>query len=599
MAKIKVLPAHEALKIAAGEVIERPAHILKELVENSLDAGALHISVYIDNVGKDLIRVVDDGCGMTADDAKLCFLSHATSKISGLDDLEHIVTFGFRGEALASVAAISNVILITKPRESASDDLGVRLECSQGVIAAESPCACPVGTDIQVRDLFFNTPVRKKFLKRDETEWNAIVGVVHAFCFTYPHVHFKLYTHDKCVLNVPPVTTAKERALQLWEHEVANSLMPLRTQDAQQSSVAIHGFISHHNFWRYGRNYLYFFVNNRWIKNADIGKAVLKGYLNVLPPGRFPAALVFISVASTDVDVNIHPKKEEVKFIKPGVVANELTTLVKQTLEAHLSSVLQRSHPADVLSSALPEPVLSSPRPDSFYGHQEFTVPARQFSTTPVWQETIATPLASSVPQQHVAAIPEPSATILGQLFKTYIIIEKDDSVVFVDQHAAHERILYEQFKQRFEQQHGSRLLFPEIIKLLPDDLTHLLSIKESFAVQGVELDQMGSGELVIRSAPPGLKHTSLRELIMEVVHYMHENDDQSVDAFTRNVNEYIHAQMACKRAVKAGDALTIDQMRKLIADLDSVENRFICVHGRPTTWSVAKSEMEKRFKRI
>lgn len=629
--KIQVLPPHEALKIAAGEVIERPAHVVKELVENALDAGATTIDVHIKKVGKELIRIVDNGCGMSSADANLCFLPHATSKISHLDDLENIQSFGFRGEALASIAAISKVTLITKSEHAAIDDLATQLVYGQSMLQSQSEVVAPQGTDISIADLFFNTPVRKKFLKQDETEWNATQQIVHAFCLSYSHIHFRLYHDNKLVLNAPPVQTAKERASQLWDYDCSQNLIPLTTSDentqTQSYPFTITGFISHHNFWRYGRQQMHFFVNNRWVKNAELGKGLLKGYLNVLPPDRFPIALIFITISPQSIDVNVHPKKEEVKFVRPGVVQMALATMVKKTLEQHLSTKLGnvQTQTGAPLAYTQQHSPLAPTRPsfqDTFHMPEPYVFPnaaqiaGRQFIQTPpnspskLHEDELEAifsgkpEITSFIPPEQQVQMPltHPEAgdtsTILGQLFNTYIMLEKSDEIVFVDQHAAHERVLFEKFQKNFELQHGTTLLFPEVLTFSPQTIIDLMLNKTFFDQQGIDLDILGEQQIVIRSAPPHIKGSSLKELITDAILFIQEHHALDRSLFGKEFNLHLHCQMACKSAVKAGDVLTQQQIKQLIDDLQNTENRFICAHGRPTTWSISKAEFEKQFKR-
>jgi len=619
MQKIRLLPPEEALKIAAGEVIERPAHVVKELLENALDAQATAISVYIEKAGKALIRIVDNGCGMSEQDAILCFQPHATSKISSINDLEQIASFGFRGEALASVASISKVTLITKPNDTLIDDLGVSIDFSENKLINQSAVACASGTDIQVRELFFNTPVRKKFLKQDETEWHATQSLVQAFSACYPHVSFKLFHDNKMVLHAPAVTNVKDRALQIWDNAFATSLVPLIDDKlhngmAEKPPFKIHGFISNHQFWRYGRSHIHFFVNNRWVKNFELGKALLKGYLNVLPPDRFPGALVFIEIDSQYVDVNIHPKKEEVKFTKPGIIQSILTLLVKKTLEQHISATLAPKHRE--------QPVVRAPSIPSGNKPVERVVNSQQlpeesesdltfkelfnFSSLP---KVNYAPSVQFSPPSYQTAAPIQTQTqavvkqsddynIIGQMFNTYIILQTEDAMVIIDQHAAHERILYEKLQKQFLAVQGTQLLFPEVISLPALQLKKILDSKEFITKQGIEIDELSSTELVIRSCPPQLKGSSLHDFIRQAAQFIEEHESLDQSVFGQKFNEFLHGQMACKGAVKAGDILTQQQMKQLINDLQTTENRFICVHGRPTTWSVPKVQLEKQFQR-
>jgi DNA mismatch repair protein MutL len=615
MGIIHILPPHEALKIAAGEVVERPAHIVKELIENALDAQATVITLYIAECGKKLIRVVDNGVGMTSEDAELCFHPHATSKITVLEDLEGVATYGFRGEALASIAAVSNVVVTTKSRDTSVDALGISLTYTQGVVQQRSVVACAYGTDMSVADLFFNTPVRKKFLKQDETEWNAIQAVMYAFGFSHPSIHFKIYRDEKLVLNAPAVTTEKERALQLWDHDIAHgllSLTPATEEPSTKSEVSLRGVISHPQVWRYGRSHIFLFVNGRWVKNTELAKALLKGYAGVLPPERFPGALIFIDVDPQHLDVNIHPKKEEVKFARPGVVQTALTTAVKKTLEQYVVSNVSRVVPQPASyqrggHTSLP-PMFQGNFdriPHQLYGAPLSSVPSLAALQADNGARThSADALPHYQPMQDIVQIPlvmeqvASAGTIIGQLFNTYIILEKDDAVIFIDQHAAHERIIYERLKKNFEEQHGTTLLFPEMLTLTSEHVAVLIQHKDFFEQQGITFDAVGPEKIIIRSTPAQVRGEALTEFINDTAQFIIEHESLDRSLFTTTLNEHMHAQLACKSAVKAGDVLSHEQMKKLLDDLEQVDNRFICVHGRPTMWRIEKSEVEKKFRR-
>lgn len=636
MAKIHILAQEEALKIAAGEVIERPAHVVKELLENALDAGATAITLYIEKAGKELIHIVDNGSGMAPDDAHACFLPHATSKIKSIHDLEHIASFGFRGEALASIAAISKVTLTTKTHELPDDALGIFIEYSESKVLTEKPIACPAGTSMEVANLFFNTPVRKKFLKTDETEWNAIQSIFQAYSISNPTIHFKLFHDKKLVLNAPGVKHAKDRAAQLWDHNFAQNLITVSSDpqyNGQQEKPAftITGYISNHNFWRYGRQYMHFFVNKRWVKNNELGKAVMKGFLNVLPQDRFPAALIFIDIDQQYLDVNIHPKKEEIKFTRPGVIQTTLALLIKKTLEEQLTQRLT-AHPSTPIFS----PLASNINAFSAPGKEDFAQVSNKFESDPpnnqppfvlsVSKHTneflsspqifpkpagttfssvlyapidITTPTHTQHAQQQLVSQTEQQPKIIGQLFNTYIILQSDQETIFIDQHAAHERILYEKFQKNFTLHEGTILLFPEVITLSQTQAASICNNHEFFSAQGISFDALGARDIAIRSTPPQLKGQELREFILEAAQFIEDNVTLEPTLFGKKFSEHLHGQMACKSAVKAGDVLTLEQMTQLITDLQTTANRFICVHGRPTTWSISKTHIEKQFQRI
>lgn len=600
MANIKLLSPSEARKIAAGESIERPAHIVKELIENAIDAGSTAITLHIKQSGKQQIRIVDNGCGMDAIDARACFQPHATSKITSVDDLETIATYGFRGEALASIAAVSMVVLRTK---QASDQTGVLISYTEDQLLSTETIACSVGTEIVIEDLFYNMPARKKFLKQDETEWNATQSVVDAFCFSHIGIHFKLYHNEKLVFNAPPVASVRDRAAQGWGTDMAQALIPLAHID-DRTGIAVNGFISNHQFWRYGKTHLCFFVNNRWVKNTELSKALLKGYLNVLPDGRFPAGIIFLTLNQAEIDVNIHPKKEEVRFSKPGIITTAITNAVKETLNAQITQHFVPTTPRTQQPYQAPTswaiPTYDN-MPQQSALHKPF-VPLETFSFEPAF---LSQPI-KIVTQEQQAIITSATAgvvqkanyQVLGQVMQTYILCHHQNELIIIDQHAAHERILYERKTHYFDEAHGTQLIFPEVVTLNPMLVEHLLTAQTFFGAQGIIFDALGTHEIAVRTAPPQLRGPSLTELLTDAAHFIAQHGNLDRASFNNKFNEHMHSHMACKAAVRAGCALTQVEMEALINDLMSVDNRFICVHGRPTLWTISKTELEKKFQR-
>lgn len=633
---IKVLPPYEAQKIAAGEVVERPVHILKELVENSIDAGASEILIWIEQAGKKLIRVVDNGLGMNEQDANICFLPHATSKIRSLEDLYTVQSYGFRGEALASIAAVSKVKLTTRLHDDQSG-VGVLIEYYEGSVQDLKHVACPVGTDIAIHDLFYTVPVRKKFLKSDDTEWNQIQTVFQAFCLSHLSIGFKLYHNNKLIINAPVVTGLKDRVAQIWDYDLTQNLIPLEAPAHNAPQYLYTGLISTHQFWRYGRTHMFFFVNNRWIKNQELSKALLKGYLNVLPPGRFPAAFVFLQIGAHQIDVNVHPKKEEVRFIKPITVSTHLFENVKNTLENHVNKVLQpidqkQTNREFFNSSLQPQAVpfefkreINQNHVSSSYKKEEVDWDALfalhtglEEKNSPVLSQKNTEFLKGDIPevkkieecvnQQMPLDLTNPlntqssissSFSIVGQLFKTYILIQSNDQLIIVDQHAAHERVLYEKFLKRFQHKEGTVLLFPEIVHLDDLQMNRAEMLVDFFADQGIIFEQFGASEIAFKTSPPLIAQHDLKDLLLEAISFMEEHEGfLDIQKFSKKLNEFTHSHMACKAAVKAGDALEQIFMYQLISDLMTVENRFICVHGRPTMWTISRSLIEKNFRR-
>jgi len=637
MAKIKQLLPHEAQKIAAGEVVERPANIVKELVENSIDAGATRISISVQDGGKQSIRIVDNGCGMDYTDAQICFDRHATSKITRVDELESLNTFGFRGEALASIASVSQITLITKEDHTLE---GTKIVIDANVITENTSVACTTGTDITVHNLFANVPVRKKFLKTTQTEWHSIQLLFNAFCFDYPHIHFLLVSDGKQILNCPATPTLKNRALQLWEPSTHNHLIKLHA--GESTTLSFSGVISDHQHYRYDRSNIYFFVNKRWVKNQHLSSAFIKGYANVIPAGRYPIAAIHITVPTNEVDINIHPRKEEVKFLHPRRVEQALQQAVKAALEKNLSHQLKKDvtfQPASNYSQPSREvfPFVSFDKlrtngMEAFSTKQDQSIWTNKIQRDPFvvslpnhTNDQVAAPQLM-VPDDNPFPLnetqlpleernnteyyaPAEHYRLIGQYNTTYLLVEKEEGLFLVDQHAAHERILYELFSSNFNNVATIQLMFPQIITLSPYDINLITPHLDIFTTNGIIIEQCASDQLIVQSLPVHLKDQSLTDIVRETISWItdptslyelrragdiHENEQD----LKKLLNNKLQAQMACKAAVKAGDTLTQEKMEQLLRDLEKTANRFSCPHGRPTGWLLSLNEIEKKFKR-
>ena len=619
--KIKILSAHEAIKIAAGEVVERPINIIKEIVENSIDAGATKIVITIHQAGKLLIQINDNGTGMSPDDAKLSVETHATSKISCVDDLEAIATFGFRGEALASINSVSNLTITTKTHDAQT---GTRYRWSFGKLIEESLQSHPTGTTIEIANLFDNIPARQKFLKKDETEWRAIITMFQAFCFDYQAIHFQLYSEDKLHFNCPAVTKIMDRATQLFDFNLQNKM--INVSELGMNVCSVSGIISQATYYRYDRNQIFLFVNNRWVKNIDLTKAIMRGYAGLLPPQKFPAAVIFIQVPSDQVDVNIHPKKEEVKFLHPKKIETILINSIKATFESTVSEQLQLTQKPLQTSYSRPAqfdflektteiqsyPTFQKQSFDLFHREQKIVKEVETFDD----QHTYFTPPASAAHafesvlddtrmQEDAVDLTQQNmiddhfeVAIIGQYKKTYILCEKNNNLVFIDQHAAHERILYEQFKANFCDIATIQLIFPEFIKLAARDIIVIAPYVLLLRNHGIVAEIFSDTQLMIQATPVHLKNQLLQETMQQIVSLIHEIDDTDEIRISHALNEKIHTKMACSAAIKAGDTLNEQQMQQLLKDLHAIENRFSCPHGRPTCWVLPIDDVEKKFKR-
>jgi DNA mismatch repair protein MutL len=595
--KIHQLSKEQAQKIAAGEVIERPANIVKELLENSIDAGASKITITIEKAGKKLIQISDDGCGMNPDDAATCFLRHATSKITSVDDLETVSTFGFRGEALASIAAVGLVTLTTQ-EHSASQ--GSRIVYTHGVHTSSESGAFQPGTTISIADLFETIPVRKTFLKQDETEWNQIMGVVNAAALTHPHLTIKVIRDGAVTLHAPHVESHRDRITQLWKHTLTQQLSPVSYDSGK--GIVVTGFTSHPTYQRYGKDLMYCFINGRHIKNIDLVKAVVRGYKQSLLPGKYPATFLWLELDTRQVDVNIHPRKEEVRFTKPGVVASAIERGIYDALQTILQP---KPAPATTPLTFTHTPSFAA-QPEAHAASD--ASPLAAFLTQPVPQQAQQAPTIlkpQPLPEKQEALVAPHTTechapfTVLGQLFLTYILLEQEGRLVLVDQHAAHERILYNQLTARFEDKEGTALLFPEVIHLQSQAHCNALLAHESLLCrQGLALHHSGPQSVAVTSAPPKLQKESLAEVLSDLADYVVTHEKMEAEALRKALNEHVNSHLACKTAVRAGDALDHDAMKTLVQQLFTTENRFMCIHGRPTHWVVEKTEIEKRFRR-
>lgn len=589
---IRFLSPEDAQKVAAGEVIERPANIIKELIENSIDAGASSIELSVKQGGKTHIRITDNGSGMSNEDARLCFERHATSKLFTFTDLPTVSTFGFRGEALASVCGVAKVTLTTKQQGNIE---GLQLIIQEGKILSSKTVAAPVGSTFVVDDLFYNIPARKKFLKTTVTEWNQVVGLFKAFCLTYPSLHFTLLHDDIQTYNCPPVATISDRIGQLFDPVVFSSTLAINP--IQEKGITVTGVTTNPHYSRYDRSALYFFVNKRLVKNYQLARAVLKGFCNVLPANKYPLAVIHLEIDPLTVDVNIHPKKEEVLFLHPHLIEQALTKAITTTLEDSLSQRLS--------STSKIAPLLST---SPFFGHTPspfFTPPSKpsyqeQPHQTFVYQERpLELPREEPFIDENLPTIKEVTYRIVGQLHNTYILLEHHDGLVVIDQHAAHERILYERFGKNFGKTETIELLFPIVITLSHSDVTLLLPYHSLLQEQGICVEQFGQEQIRVTAVPVYAKHIPLQELIQELLGWIKENDTQPGIDFFKTVTEKMRAQLACKAAVKAGDVLSMDAMEQLLHDLETTERRFSCPHGRPTQWLASTHEIERKFKRI
>ncbi len=601
---IKRLSHHEAQKIAAGEVIERPANIVKELLENSLDAGATFIRISAHDGGKQSLTITDNGCGMSREDAHLCIERHTTSKITTVEELQTITSFGFRGEALASICSVARVTLATKCTNAQE---GIKLSIEQGIVQKEASVGIPAGTTIIIDDLFYNIPARKKFLKSTSVEWNHIATLVKAYALSNPSLHIILEHNDTILYNCPSVATTQERMHQFFDDALGRNTVIVTQQTERE--ITLEGTITNHHYGRYDRSGIFLFVNNRWVKNYGLTNAFIKGYLNVLPTGKYPAGVLIITVPADTVDINVHPKKEEVVFTHPKVIENFITKTITAALESHLSAQVKTTVPQPIAQHLAHNTPLFQPTEkkimDNAWNWNQYKAPVTlQKTLHENWnlsENTAKEQEEKSHTQQTLTPLETPHTQhkLIGQYNKTYLLLEHQDGLYLIDQHAAHERILYEKFGSKFEECIASPLLFPLILTLPSEHVTLLTEHASIFADYGIIFEQIGPQELCTTQLPLILKNQSIEDILKEVITLV--NNESSIDhkLLKKKISEKVRAQMACKAAVKAGDLLSRETMITLLQDLEKTPNRFSCPHGRPTGWLLKLSDIERTFKRI
>lgn len=604
MNNINVLSHQEAMKIAAGEVIERPAHIVKELLENSIDAESTAITIHLSQAGKSEIIITDNGTGMTPANLRKCFLQHATSKINSVNDLETINTFGFRGEALASVTAVSSVAMTTRDE---SHDTATKIVLNHGTIKSEETTAHQVGTTIKITNLFDEIPARKKFLKTNETELNAIVTIFQSVVLLQSHIHFKLYHNNKLLYNCPPTADHADRAAQLWGPQLAESLIPVL--ETTKGDLTISGSVTQAQYHRYNRNQIFTFVNNRWIKNNTIIRAVLKGYKNILPPQKYPAAFIFITLPQDKIDVNIHPKKEEIRFLNPRIVEKQIESVVTTALTDFVSEQIAVSQQTPLAESSSTESKIFDPQPVQPRSFSTQPFAPEPFQIKPVFStnsfnstaQQTKTEQPQTIYQQQAATIApekqealESEATIIGQYHKTYILIEKAGNFIMVDQHAAHERIMYEALVKNFNKIETITLLFPHVVQLTEEQIAIIEPFFHILKEHGIVAETFSKSELIIQQTPVYLKTHMLTPLIKNMITLLATEKQFDPD----KIHAHLRATIACRSSHQAGDILNQDQMRNLIKTLQKTKDNNSCPHGRPTLWVLSKKEIDKQFKR-
>jgi len=662
MSRIRILAENVANKIAAGEVVERPASVVKELLENALDAGARSIRIEVESGGKRLIRVTDDGSGMNHDDALLAFERHATSKLRTADDLLSIATLGFRGEALPSIASISRLLLETR---TAEEEQGTRVEFAGGKLAGVKPAGLPAGTSISVADIFYCVPARRKFLKSETTELGHIASLVTHYALAHPETQFVLKTPSQLILDCAPVEKLSERVYQLFGRQALDELIEIPTTegpvrsaitepqieaDEQAATLRVSGFASRPEVQRTNRNGIYIFVNRRLVRDRLLLHAIHEAYRNVTPPGVFPVVLLFLDLPYQEVDVNVHPAKIEVRFRHPQFVHDFTRDALRHALSmarpipgfpaaraaAAGAGFVPMGPPAATNGGALapgaafaaasgvampaapaPSAVPFSPGSGSggSDGFELSAGPDRPFAQRlgfdsaasmnfpmPPLDRPGSESAVTAVPGSDAAALPsvEEIADLkpLGQVSASFIIAINAEGLWIIDQHVAHERVLFEQHlrARREGELGGQRMLLPVMVDLTPQQLVTFEQISGELRANGFEAELMGARTVAIQAAPAGITSTDAEKLLFEILDGIaRENQSISIDTLQAK----IAASTACHAAIKVNMPLDTVKMEWLLGELAKTEYPMSCPHGRPVILRYSVRDIERAFKRI
>lgn len=654
MAKIHKLPREIAQLIAAGEVVERPSSVVKELLENSIDAGASEITLEIQNGGVRLIRVTDNGCGIAREDVPTAFLSHATSKVQAAEDLDSILTLGFRGEALASVAAVSRVELMTK---TASEFAGTRAVLEGGEMISVDDAGCPAGTTLLIRDLFFNTPARMKFLKTDRAEGSAVAAVADRIALSHPSIAVRFIKDGKQMLASPGNGDLLSCIHAVYGREFAETLIPV---EYTLNGISVRGFVSKPFCSRGSNSMQHFFVNDRYIKSRSGAAALNEAYKNSVMVGKYPACVLFLTVSPETVDVNVHPAKTEVRFSNEKAVFDAIYYAVKNALSA------DRSRPAvklpqntaaytarpekSVLRAALPQthqveiheiptPVSEKPKAftpknpapaaeaneaqrlqiyDALLRDTEEIFETAQLPDLSVRTAPKPTESAEAAPQKSVGeaeptiqsesisvptAEPEPQAPpvkhldfrLIGEAFKAFIFVECDGKLLIIDKHAAHERMLFDALKKENGNAGSQMLLSPVTVTLSKDEYTAVTEHMDVLAQAGFEAEDFGEGAVRVRACPLNLEKEDITALVTELAGYLLKNKRELLSEKL----DWIYHSIACRAAIKAGNDTTDYELYDFAKRLLQNDDIRYCPHGRPVLIELSRHELDRQFGRV
>ena len=594
---IKILSENVINKIAAGEVIDRPSSVVKELVENSIDAGGDNISLILKDGGVGLIQVIDNGVGMSEQDAIMSFQRHATSKIAGFDDVEHVATLGFRGEALASIASVSRVEMKTIPRGQIE---GTHIQIDGGVMVKVGHTGGNAGTSIAVKNIFYNTPARRKFLRSSSTEYRHILSMMTRFTLANPQIEFTLFHEDNKIYNLKKADLLT-RIREVMSAKIADNMMAIEEENAVFKMT---GYLGNFESLRKSRGDQYFFVNSRYINDRTLAAAVVSGYGELLPKGRFPIYALFFDIDPTRIDVNVHPTKSEIKFADQHMLFSLVRGAVKRALIA--DNIIPNVHPHDGEPKQTGSARFTSSLIDdikNFHVQQtaiDFNAAAQTlYGAGDSPQPTIVAPeSATFTPPRET---PPPGTThsagqaMLWQLLNKYVLSQIKSGLVIIDQHAAHERITYERVRARFHEKEASsqQILFPHTLELNAEDFALLMEILPFLEKIGFVIKGFGSTTVVVEGIPAGMRIRKEEKILPEILDEYKLKIGTEVDMVER-----VAKSVACRASIMAGDKLTLEEMNALVDQLFACETPYFCPHGRPTMITISTDELDDRFER-
>ncbi len=576
---IQQLPPHVAAQIAAGEVVERPASVVKELVENSLDAGATRVAVSVREGGVAEIRITDDGCGIASNELELAFRHHATSKLATAADLETVATLGFRGEALPSIAAVARVVCTTRNADAGA---GARIEFRYGDLLGKQAAGCPVGTTIEIVELFGNLPARRRFLRSAAAETARIQEVVTRYALAYPEVRFSLTADGREQVNTAGSGRLQDVILSLYGGDVAARMLPVC---ADYGGVAVSGYASAPDLSRHNRSNITLLVNRRWVYHRSVIYAIEQAYQRTLPDRRFPLAVINVDLPAAEVDVNSHPTKREVRFRNENRIFSAVQRAVHDALVAH-APVREAARSFTPLATPSPDvrPAWPAPAPPEPAGN-----PLGPAADSPALPATGLASLSGSL-RDVIAGL-----RVVGQIHQTYVVAEGREGMYLVDQHAAHERIVYDRIRARQQERVAQPLLAPVPAELTTAQTATLEEYTELLAGYGFQLEPFGGEAWLVRAVPATLASARNPDPALALINLL---DAVAVEQVVMEREDALAATIACHGAVRAGHTLTHQEMDALLRQLETTENPHYCPHGRPTVIHFTEYQLEREFGR-